>query len=160
MDWSINLKDPMDRKVRSPQMEARPCPQPTTHLGSLPLGHCWFHALFSHQSHPTVALMVSFTQSESVSRQDRQGRRSRMTLNTLGESSWARCYGSVGLSALCREAAEVWAWEGVMMAAERWPSRFMVIPVVWGFCCLFYQPPPPPECIFWVYWKDSFYFSF
>lgn len=66
MDWSINLKDPMDRKVRSPQMETRPCPQPTTHLESLPLGHCWFHALFSHRSHPTVALMVSFTQSECL----------------------------------------------------------------------------------------------
>lgn len=36
-------------------METRPCSQPTTHSGSLPLGHCCFHALFSHKCHPTLA---------------------------------------------------------------------------------------------------------
>ena len=127
----------MDEKVRSPQIETKPCPQPTIHLGRLPLAHCWFHALFSHQSHPTVALMVSFTKSESVSRQGRQVTKSRMTLNTPAESRRARCCGSVGLSALCREAGEVWALEGMVTAAERWPSGIMETLVVWGFHCLF-----------------------
>lgn len=142
MDWAINLKDSMDGKVRSPQMETRPCLQPTIHLRSLPLGHCWFHALFSHQSHPAVALMVSFTQSaqpENSSRLGREGTRNGMTLNTPAECRWARCCGSVELSPLCREGREVWVLEGTMMASEHQPSGFVVMPAVWAFCTLFFH---------------------
>lgn len=44
------------------------------------------------------------------------------------------------------KAGEVWALEGTMTAAERWPSGFMVMSVVWAFCTLF-----PHQNAYWEF---------
>lgn len=157
MDWAINLKDPMDRKVGSPQMETRPCPQPTTHLGRLPLGHCWFHALFSHQSHPRVARWCpSHSLRVSSGRADKE-QEAKWLWTHLQSADEPGAVAAWGWVLFAEKAGEVWAFEGMMTAVEWQPSGFMVMPVVWVLCRLL--PPPIPNCIFWVYWKDSFYFS-
>lgn len=62
-----------------------------------------------------------------------------------------------GWALFAGKAEEVRELEGMVTAAEGWPSGSMVMPVVWAFYSLFtpFSSPyrPPPECIFWVYWK-------